>query len=163
MNQYSSHSYAVFFVMIHIREMAIESEELVKIEKLHLIDLVGSENIGQSGVEQKQVRETRMINQSLLTLARVISALVEYSQYVSYRESKLIRLLQDSLEGRMKTCIIVTISPARCYLEETLSILEYIYRTRTICNRPEVSQNLLMKKVLIKEYLTDIERFLNDL
>jgi kinesin family protein 11 len=162
-NQYSSRSHAVFSVTIHMREMTIEGEELLKIGKLHLVDLAGSENIGRSGVEQKRAREAGMINQSLLTLGRVINALVEHSQHVPYRESKLTRLLQDSLGGRTKTCIIATISPARCHLEETLNTLEYAYRAKTIRNRPEVNQKLLTKKILIKEYLAEIEKLRNDL
>jgi kinesin family member 11 len=70
------------------------------------VDLAGSENIGRSGAKDKRQRESGMINTSLLTLGRVITALVEHSPHVPYRESKLTRLLQESLGGRTKTCII---------------------------------------------------------
>ena len=66
-----------------------------------------------------------------------------------YRESKLTRLLQDSLGGRTKTSIIATISPASCSNEETLSTLDYAHRARNITNRPEINQKLT-KKTLIK-------------
>jgi len=66
-----------------------------------------------------------MINKSLLTLGRVITALTEGSPHVPYRESKLTRLLQDSLGGTTKTCIIATISPASDSLDETMSTLDY--------------------------------------
>jgi kinesin family protein 11 len=66
-----------------------------------------------------------MINKSLLTLGRVITALVEKSRHIPYRDSKLTRLLQDSLGGRTKTCIIATISPSSPCLDETINTLEY--------------------------------------
>ncbi len=72
-----------------------------------------SENIGRSGAENKRAREAGMINQSLLTLGRVINALVEKNSHIPYRESKLTRLLQESLGGRTKTCIIATVSQER--------------------------------------------------
>jgi kinesin family member 11 len=77
-------------------------------------------------------------------------------------ESKLTRLLQDSLGGRTKTCIIATVSPARCNLEETLSTLEYALRAKSIRNKPEVNQRLT-KNALIKEYVIEIERLKADL
>lgn len=67
-----------------------------------------------------RAKEAGMINQSLLTLGRVINALVERSPHIPYRESKLTRILQDSLGGRTKTCIIANISPARDSIEETV-------------------------------------------
>jgi len=78
------------------------------------------------------------------------------------RESKLTRLLQDSLGGRTKTSIIATISPAAANLEETLSTLDYAHRAKNITNRPEVNQKLT-KKALLKEYTEEIERLRRDL
>ncbi|XP_062499722.1 kinesin-like protein KIF11 [Corticium candelabrum] len=102
------------------------------------------------------------INQSLLTLGRVITALVERRPHIPYRESKLTRILQDSLGGRMKTSIIATISPALSSIEESLSTLEYACRAKSITNRPEINQKLT-KKALIKEYTEQIERLKKDL
>ena len=79
-----------------------------------------------------------------------------------FRESKLTRLLQDSLGGRTKTSIIATISPASCNLEETISTLEYAHRAKSITNKPEVNQKLT-KRALIKEYTEEIERLRRDL
>lgn len=81
------------------------------------VDLAGSENIGRSGAVDKRAREAGNINQSLLTLGRVITALVERTPHIPYRESKLTRILQDSLGGRTRTSIIATISPASLNLE----------------------------------------------
>ena len=96
-------------------------------------------------------REAGNINQSLLTLGRVITNLVERAPHIPYRESKLTRLLQDSLGGRTKTSIIATISPATVNMEETLSTLDYASRARSILNRPEINARL-SKEDLVKEY-----------
>ncbi|XP_033098854.1 kinesin-like protein KIF11 [Anneissia japonica] len=162
MNAHSSRSHSVFSLTIHLKENNIDGEELLKIGKLNLVDLAGSENIGRSGAVDKRAREAGNINQSLLTLGRVITALVEHAPHVPYRESKLTRLLQDSLGGRTKTSIIATISPVACNLEETLSTLDYAHRAKNITNRPEVNQKLT-KRTLIKEYTEEIERLRRDL
>nr|XP_056705816.1 kinesin-like protein KIF11 [Euleptes europaea] len=161
-NQYSSRSHSVFSVTLHMKETTIDGEELVKIGKLNLVDLAGSENIGRSGAVDKRAREAGNINQSLLTLGRVITALVERTPHIPYRESKLTRILQDSLGGRTKTCIIATVSPASANLEESLSTLEYAHRAKNIMNKPEVNQKLT-KRALIKEYTEEIERLKRDL
>jgi kinesin family protein 11 len=157
LNQYSSRSHSIFSITVTIREISGEGEEVLKMGKLNLVDLAGSENICKSGAENRRAREAGMINQSLLTLGRVINALVEHSQHIPYRESKLTRLLQDSLGGRTKTCIIATISPLRIHLEETLNTLDYAYRAKNIRNRPEINQKLA-KKTLIREYVLEIEK-----
>ncbi|XP_009073147.1 PREDICTED: kinesin-like protein KIF11, partial [Acanthisitta chloris] len=162
MNAYSSRSHSVFSITIHMKETTVDGEELVKIGKLNLVDLAGSENIGRSGAVDKRAREAGNINQSLLTLGRVITALVERAPHIPYRESKLTRILQDSLGGRTKTSIIATVSPASVNLEETLSTLEYAHRAKNIMNKPEVNQKLT-KKALIKEYTEEIERLKRDL
>jgi kinesin family protein 11 len=77
-------------------------------------------------------------------------------------ESKLTRLLQDSLGGRTKTCIVATISPARSNLEETLSTLDYALRAKSIKNKPEVNQRM-NRNSLLKEYVAEIDRLKSDL
>ncbi|KAG9484801.1 hypothetical protein GDO78_008096 [Eleutherodactylus coqui] len=162
MNAYSSRSHSVFSITIHMKETTVDGEELVKIGKLNLVDLAGSENIGRSGAVDKRAREAGNINQSLLTLGRVITALVERAPHIPYRESKLTRILQDSLGGRTKTSIIATVSPASINLEETVSTLDYANRAKNILNKPEVNQKLT-KRALIKEYTEEIERLKRDL
>nr|XP_033796090.1 kinesin-like protein KIF11 isoform X2 [Geotrypetes seraphini] len=162
MNAYSSRSHSVFSVTIHMKETTVDGEELVKIGKLNLVDLAGSENIGRSGAVDKRAREAGNINQSLLTLGRVITSLVERAPHIPYRESKLTRILQDSLGGRTKTSIIATVSPASINMEETLSTMEYAHRAKNIMNKPEVNQKLT-KRALIKEYTEEIERLKRDL
>lgn len=84
-NDHSSRSHSVFSITVHIKESSGMGEDLLKIGKLNLVDLAGSENIGRSGAENKRAREAGMINQSLLTLGRVINALVDKAQHVPYR------------------------------------------------------------------------------
>lgn len=163
MNAQSSRSHTVFSILVHIKENGMDGEELMKIGKLNLVDLAGSENITKAGNEKGiRTRETVNINQSLLTLGRVITALVERTPHVPYRESKLTRLLQESLGGRTKTSIIATISPGHKDLEETMSTLEYANRAKNIQNKPEVNQKLT-KKTVLKEYTEEIDRLKRDL
>lgn len=162
LNACSSRSHTVFSVTVHIREGSIEEDELLKIGKLNLVDLAGSENIGRSGAQGKRARESGNINQSLLTLGRVITALVEKRPHIPYRESKLTRLLQDSLGGKTKTSIIATISPALVDIEDTLSTLDYASRAKKITNKPEMNQRLT-KKALLREYAQEIDRLRRDL
>ncbi|KAK9767780.1 Kinesin- motor protein [Basidiobolus ranarum] len=161
-NDKSSRSHSVFTITVHRKESVLGGEDLLTVGKLNLVDLAGSENIGRSGAENKRAREAGMINQSLLTLGRVINSLVERSPHIPYRESKLTRLLQDSLGGRTKTCIIATISPAKSNIDETLSTLEYANRAKSIKNKPQANQKM-SKKALIKEYITEIERLKTEL
>eukprot|EP01112_Ceratiomyxa_fruticulosa_P016131 TRINITY_DN4840_c0_g2_i1.p1 TRINITY_DN4840_c0_g2~~TRINITY_DN4840_c0_g2_i1.p1 ORF type:complete len:1103 (+),score=300.04 TRINITY_DN4840_c0_g2_i1:27-3311(+) len=162
MNKQSSRSHCVFTIIIHTKEVTIEGEDLLKVGKLNLVDLAGAENVSRSGATDQRKREAGMINQSLLTLGRVITALTEHSSHIPYRESKLTRLLQESLGGKTKTCIIATVSPSSGNIEETLSTLDYAHRAKNIKNRPEVNQKMT-KKALIKEYTQEIELLRNQL
>ncbi|CAL8086563.1 unnamed protein product [Calicophoron daubneyi] len=163
LNAQSSRSHSIFTVTVHIREVSPSNgEELLRIGKLHLVDLAGSESVGRSGAVDKRAREAGSINQSLLTLGRVITALVEHAPHVPYRESKLTRLLQDSLGGKTKTSIIATINPNSASLEETLSTLDYAHRAKNIQNRPEVNARL-NKVDLVRGYNEELERLRRDL
>ncbi|GFZ17960.1 P-loop containing nucleoside triphosphate hydrolases superfamily protein [Actinidia rufa] len=137
LNKQSSRSHSIFSITIHVKEFTPEGEEMIKCGKLNLVDLAGSENISRSGAREGRAREAGEINKSLLTLGRVINALVEHSGHVPYRDSKLTRLLRDSLGGKTKTCVIATISPSIHCLEETLSTLDYAHRAKNIKNKPE--------------------------
>ncbi|WOL04664.1 kinesin-like protein KIN-5A [Canna indica] len=157
LNKQSSRSHSIVSITIHIKECTHDGEEIIKSGKLNLVDLAGSENISRSGARDGRAREAGEINKSLLTLGRVINALVEHSAHIPYRESKLTRLLRDSLGGKTRTCIIATISPSIHSLEETLSTLDYAHRAKNIKNKPEVNQKM-MKSALIKDLYTEIDR-----
>lgn len=162
MNKYSSRSHSIFSITIHIKESTPEGADLLRSGKLNLVDLAGSENVGRSGAVKGRAREAGNINQSLLTLGRVITALVDRHPHVPYRDSKLTRILQESLGGRNKTCIIATVTPASGSLEETLSTLDYAYRAKSIKNRPTVNQ-MIAKHVLLKEYSDEIAKLKREL
>merc|ERR1712106_838338 len=168
MNAHSSRSHCVFQIQINMKVVQEDKsgigEEYIRQGKLYLVDLAGSENVGRSGAQHARAREAGNINQSLLALGRVITGLVEGSPHIPYRESKLTRLLQDSLGGSTKTSIIATISPSSCSQEETLSTLDYARRAKNIKNKPTVNQ-AISKRALIKQYLeqTHYERMKEDL
>ncbi|OEH78345.1 kinesin motor domain-containing protein [Cyclospora cayetanensis] len=114
-------------------------EEVVRLGKLSLVDLAGSENLERSwggGTDLTRRKEASAINQSLLTLGRCINALVEKSGYIPFRDSKLTRILQDSLGGSTRTCLIATIGPTANTLEETLCTLDYAFRAKSVTTRP---------------------------
>ncbi|KAF5744663.1 kinesin-related protein [Tripterygium wilfordii] len=157
LNKQSSRSHSIFSITIHNKEFTPEGEEMIKCGKLNLVDLAGSENISRSGAREGRAREAGEINKSLLTLGRVINALVEHSGHVPYRDSKLTRLLRDSLGGKTKTCIIATVSPSIHCLEETLSTLDYANRAKNIKNKPEVNQKM-MKSAMMKDLYSEIDR-----
>lgn len=164
-NDLSSRSHTVFTVTAQIKRTGNNGEDYISTGKLNLVDLAGSENIQRSGAENKRAAEAGLINKSLLTLGRVINALVDRSSrdvHIPYRESKLTRLLQDSLGGRTKTCIIATVSPAKSNLEETISTLDYAFRAKNIRNKPQINQ-MINKKTLLKEFTSEIEKLKGEL
>lgn len=161
-NDLSSRSHTVFTITVHAKKTGENGEDYLCVGKLNLVDLAGSENIQRSGAENKRAAEAGLINKSLLTLGRVINALVDRSAHIPYRESKLTRLLQDSLGGRTKTCIIATISPAKSNLEETISTLDYAFRAKNIRNKPQINA-MIHKKTLLREFSTEIEKLKSEL
>lgn len=156
LNENSSRSHSIFTIKLHTKESVPGGEDLLKTGTLNLVDLAGSECIGRSGARQARAREAGHINQSLLTLGRVITALVDRHPHVPYRDSKLTRLLQESLGGRAKTTIIATLAPCADCVDETSSTLDYAYRAKNIKNKPEVNQRTT-KHALLKDYSQEID------
>lgn len=162
-NDLSSRSHTVFTITAYVKKPNEDGvEAFVSAGKLNLVDLAGSENIQRSGAENKRAAEAGLINKSLLTLGRVINALVDRGAHIPYRESKLTRLLQDSLGGRTKTCIIATISPAKSNLEETISTLDYAFRAKNIKNKPQLNP-MVEKRTLLREFTNEIEKLKSEL
>ncbi|KAJ5778738.1 hypothetical protein N7520_001984 [Penicillium odoratum] len=161
-NDLSSRSHTIFTITVLTNRTSESGEDYVSSGKLNLVDLAGSENIGRSGAENKRAAEAGLINKSLLTLGRVINALVDKSSHIPYRESKLTRLLQDSLGGRTKTCIIATVSPARGNLEETISTLDYAFRAKNIRNKPQIN-SLVSKNKLLREVGMEFQKLKSEL
>lgn len=111
--------------------------------KFHLVDLAGSERAKKTGATGERFKEGVNINKGLLALGNVISALCEegHRGHIPYRDSKLTRLLQDSLGGNSHTVMLACVSPADSNLEETLSTLRYADRARKIKNKPIVNRD----------------------
>ena len=112
--------------------------------KFHFVDLAGAERTKRTGATGSVLKEGININKGLLCLGNVISALTETgkkSLHIPYRDSKLTRILQDSLGGNSKTCMIACVSPAEINFEETLNALKYANRARNIKNKPMVNRD----------------------
>uniref|UniRef100_G1S420 Kinesin family member 4B n=1 Tax=Nomascus leucogenys TaxID=61853 RepID=G1S420_NOMLE len=139
MNSQSSRSHAIFTISIEQRKKSDKNSSFRS--KLHLVDLAGSERQKKTKAEGDRLKEGININRGLLCLGNVISALGDDKKggFVPYRDSKLTRLLQDSLGGNSHTLMIACVSPADSNLEETLSTLRYADRARKIKNKPIVN------------------------
>ncbi|XP_052026123.1 chromosome-associated kinesin KIF4A isoform X2 [Apodemus sylvaticus] len=139
MNSQSSRSHAIFTISIEQRKKNDKSSSFRS--KLHLVDLAGSERQKKTKAEGDRLKEGININRGLLCLGNVISALGDDKKgnFVPYRDSKLTRLLQDSLGGNSHTLMIACVSPADSNLEETLNTLRYADRARKIKNKPIVN------------------------
>ncbi|KFB45942.1 hypothetical protein ZHAS_00013907 [Anopheles sinensis] len=151
MNEHSSRSHAIFLIKI---EMCEAGSTLVKVGKLNLIDLAGSERQSKTGATADRLKEASKINRALSSLGNVISALAEKSPHVPYRDSKLTRLLQDSLGGNSKTIMIANIGPSEFNYNETLTTLRYAHRAKTIENKPVKNEDPQDTK--LREYQKEI-------
>uniref|UniRef100_A0A6I8P1L2 Kinesin family member 4A n=1 Tax=Ornithorhynchus anatinus TaxID=9258 RepID=A0A6I8P1L2_ORNAN len=139
MNSQSSRSHAIFTISVEQRKRSDKSSSFCS--KLHLVDLAGSERQKKTKAEGDRLKEGININRGLLCLGNVISALGDDKKggFVPYRDSKLTRLLQDSLGGNSHTVMIACVSPADSNMEETLNTLRYADRARKIKNKPVVN------------------------
>ncbi|XP_060038819.1 chromosome-associated kinesin KIF4A isoform X2 [Erinaceus europaeus] len=139
MNSQSSRSHAIFTISIEQRKKNDKTSSFRS--KLHLVDLAGSERQKKTKAEGDRLKEGININRGLLCLGNVISALGDDKKggFVPYRDSKLTRLLQDSLGGNSHTLMIACVSPADSNLEETLNTLRYADRARKIKNKPVIN------------------------
>lgn len=113
----------------------------VKIGKLYLVDLAGSEKVGKTGASGQTLNEAKGINLSLTTLGKVIKALTEGKEnnFIPYWESKLTRLLSESLGGNAKTALIITCSPSPYNEAETITTLRFGTAAWNIKNKPKIN------------------------
>ena len=137
MNQDSSRSHSVFTIKIGQKNLRTQ---VSRNSKLVLIDLAGSEMVKKTKAQGSTLKEAKMINKSLSALGNVIKALVERTPHVPYRDSKLTRLLQDSLGGNSKTALIIACSSSEYNVVETLSTLRFGTRAKSIKNKPIVNE-----------------------
>ncbi|CAJ0580884.1 unnamed protein product, partial [Mesorhabditis spiculigera] len=140
MNEHSSRSHSVF--LIHIQQRDTETNKQLS-GKLYLVDLAGSEKVSKTGAEGSVLEEAKNINKSLTTLGMVIAALAEGNKsHIPYRDSKLTRILQESLGGNSRTTVVICASPAEYNEAETKSTLQFGARAKTIKNVVAVNEEL---------------------
>ena len=157
MNDHSSRSHAIFIITVECSQMDDNGEAHIRVGKLNLVDLAGSERQAKTGAMGDRLKEASKINLSLSALGNVISALVDgKSNHVPYRDSKLTRLLQDSLGGNARTVMVANIGPANYNYEETITTLRYANRAKNIKNKPRVNED--PKDAMLREFQEEIAR-----
>ncbi|XP_064648627.1 kinesin heavy chain-like isoform X4 [Lineus longissimus] len=140
MNEHSSRSHSVF--LINVKQENIETQKKLS-GKLYLVDLAGSERLSKTGAEGAVLDEAKNINKSLSALGNVIAALADgVKSHVPYRDSKLTRILQESLGGNARTTMVICCSPASYNESETKSTLLFGQRAKTIKNSVSVNEEL---------------------
>ncbi|KAM4522078.1 centromere-associated protein E [Odontesthes bonariensis] len=161
MNERSSRSHAIFRMILESRERSDpesgdNADGAIIVSNLNLVDLAGSERASQTGAEGARLKEGCNINRSLFTLGQVIKKLTDEGQkgFTNYRDSKLTRILQNSLGGNAKTLIICTITPVT--LDETLSTLQFASTAKKMKNDPQVTE-VSDDGALLKRYRNEIE------
>ncbi|KAL1586371.1 hypothetical protein WHR41_05518 [Cladosporium halotolerans] len=151
MNQESSRSHSIF--VIEVAQKNVESGS-AKSGRLFLVDLAGSEKVGKTGASGQTLEEAKKINKSLTSLGMVINALSDgKSSHIPYRDSKLTRILQESLGGNSRTTLIINCSPSGYNYDETVSTLRFGERAKTIKQKAKVNEELspAQLKALLKK------------
>ena len=140
-NDTSSRSHTVYRINLRQVTYSPQTKDVIKelSSDINLIDLAGAERVGAGGVTGDRFTEGLSINKSLLTLERVINALVEKHVHIPYRDSRLTYILQNALGGNSKTAMLATISPALSQYQETLSTLQYAQNVKKIENSAVVN------------------------
>ena len=136
LNQTSSRSHSIMILEV---TQSLKKENLIKKGILNLVDLAGSEKVSKTGAVGETLEEAKKINLSLSALGNVIHALTSNQEHIPYRDSKLTRILQESLGGNYKTSLIVACSPHSYNVEETISSLQFAQRAKTIKNKVKVN------------------------
>jgi kinesin family member 5 len=140
MNLESSRSHSIFVVTIKQKDTSSGTE---KVGTLYLVDLAGSEKVGKTGASGQTLEEAKKINKSLSALGMVINSLTDgKSSHIPYRDSKLTRILQESLGGNSRTTLIINCSPSSYNDAETVSTLRFGMRAKTIKNKAKINAEL---------------------
>ena len=164
MNEKSSRSHSIFRITVESREVAytedgdrVSIDGAVRVAQLNLVDLAGSERADATGAEGTRLKEGGNINKSLLFLGTVISQLSDgdAQKHIPYRNSRLTRILQNSLGGNARTAIICTVTPASAFAEESLSTLKFASRAKSIRNKAVVNE-VVSDDALLKRYRKEI-------
>ncbi|KAK9815388.1 hypothetical protein WJX72_002799 [[Myrmecia] bisecta] len=167
MNEQSSRSHAIFTIVLEqfrkANELTCSDGSDYMIAKFHLVDLAGSERAKKTGAAGLRLKESTNINSGLLSLGNVISALGDPKRkatHVNYRDSKLTRLLQDSLGGNSRTCMLACVTASDSHIEESLNTLKYANRARNIRNKPIVNHEKGPKLAGMQKELEQLQMLL---
>ena len=162
MNDVSSRSHAVFTIILEQMKIS-NGKKRFKTGKLNMVDLAGSERVKISGATGKQLDESRRINKSLSALGNVINALTDpKTKHIPYRDSKLTRLLQNSLGGNCKTSMIAMISPYDGSYNESTSTLNFAKRAKIIRIKASINEEV-NQNALISQYEKELSRLRQEL
>ncbi|CAJ1401642.1 unnamed protein product [Effrenium voratum] len=161
-NVTSSRSHAVLQVMVHQRDRTADIVAHVNLGKLSMIDLAGSERASQTNNKGMRMIEGANINRSLLALGNCITALSSAVAFVPYRDSKMTRLLKDSLGGNCRTVMIANVSPCHINYEDTHNTLKYANRaknikTKSVRNVAQVNYHVSKYTEIIKDLRSEIQ------
>lgn len=184
MNEVSSRSHAVCIIIVEkctttseavpqaltgifkrgAHSAAVETVHQVKVGKLNLVDLAGSERVHITGATGKRLEESKKINASLSALGNVIAALTDKRErsHIPYRDSKLTRILEDSLGGNCRTSMLCCVSPALEAFAESLSTLKFANRAKNIKNEVHVNEDL-DQRTLLRKYEKELRRLRGEL
>ena len=154
LNHNSSRSHCILILEV---SQSFKKEKIIKKGILNLVDLAGSEKISKTGAVGLTLEEAKKINLSLSTLGNVIHALTHKSEHIPYRDSKLTRLLKESLGGNYKTSLIVTCSPHSYNLDEVVSSLLFAKRVKTIKNIVKVNIKYSYEELQRMVYLLNVK------
>ena len=147
MNAISSRSHSIFCVTIYQRNIITESS---KTGKIYFVDLAGSEKMSKAGVEgNTMLKEAQNINKSIMTLGMVINSLSKGEKHIPYRDSKLTRVLQESLGGNSLTYLIINCSPNTINQTETLNSLRFGQRAKLIKNKVVANTQQSVKELMM--------------
>ncbi len=172
LNDLSSRSHAVFTIIVE--QMTTVDEEMtgrgedpakqIKVGKMNLVDLAGSERLSITGATGKRLEECKKINQSLSALGNVIAALTDPKSrtHIPYRDSKLTRILEDSLGGNCKTTMMAMVSPSYTCFAETLSSLKFANRAKNIRNNAKINEDV-DQRALLRKYEAELRTLRREL
>ena len=161
MNQESSRSHSIFVITVTQKNVETGS---AKSGQLFLVDLAGSEKVGKTGASGQTLEEAKKINKSLSALGMVINSLTDgKSTHIPYRDSKLTRILQESLGGNSRTTLIINCSPSSYNESETVSTLRFGVRAKSIKNKAKINAELSPQelKQLLKKAQSQVTTFEN--
>ena len=169
MNQYSSRSHSIFQIMLEQKKTAADGGEITLKAKFNLVDLAGSEKWNtKQDMTNDHISEMTNINLSLHTLGKCISVLVKRSKnnkngggggnntHIPYRESKLTRLLQDSLGGNSRTFLIATVSPSSSNVDESINTLKFADRAKQVMVQAKVNESRPIDHAMVKSLQTEV-------